>query len=126
MSVEDHLAVAKFQKLVDGCNSKEEVLDLCFKALKKYRPAALEPPKPYPLGVQRSHNMNTYMVRASQSVDMNHLKPYAAAEYEASIKFEISRKLTDEMVRNNLIKFESHTNQQMFQQVFIGSLEVVI
>lgn len=130
MSADDHLAIIRFHGLVDKCRDKKEILDLCEKALKKYRPEVFQTKKYEPYGdLQiRSTHKQTTVLKASQTLDRLYLNvdQQLAASHEIQAKSVICERLGCELVEQKLIKFFAEDNYALDQRIFVGKLEVVV
>lgn len=136
MSVDDHLSIVRFHGLVDKCRDKKEILDLCEKALQKYRPEVFETKKSmltkksvlYGDLQVHSTNKQTNVLKARYAIDRLYLNvdQQIAASHEIRAKSAICQTLSCELIEQKLIKFSVDDNFALDQRIFVGKLEVVV
>jgi hypothetical protein len=136
MTPEDRISVNKFVTLAEKCENKEQILDLCEKAIKKYRPITYQKREDYkqfmnnPLPSQiRNDQRPTYIVKAGMVVDALGAGRMSATEFndrENCIYRDLSRALADEVVRNKLVKITQELRQDRYEHTYNASMEVIV
>lgn len=133
MTPEDRISIIKFTKLVENCDSKEEILDLCVRALKKYRPEEIRNKTmesdflTYMNSgwTNEQKRQDTYLVKAVHSLDMRSFQYVAPSEIERLARKEVAYKLASYLDKNDLIKYETFMDVQLNVKNATGTLEVV-
>ena len=119
---EDHISKLKFQSLVDKCNNKQEILDLCEKALKKYRPLVMSKESPvFTLP-------NTTLLTCRETIGSSRLFQMDVTQnyqLEHMARQTINSKIMYEIEKGNYIKYDNFYDARLDEQVFLGSIKVV-
>ncbi len=122
---EDRISKLRFQSLVDKCNNKQEILDLCEKALKKYRPLVMSKESPvFTLP-------NTTLLTCRETIGSSRLYQIGVVDYKVRQDYErltrqtINSKIMYEIEKGNYIKYDDFYDARLDEQVFLGSIKVV-
>lgn len=131
MTPEDRISIIKFTKLVENCGSKEEILDLCVKALKKYRPEeirnkTMENDFLTFMNSGRVTRTDSYVVKAIHSIDIHTMQYVDPNELEKIARKEIGYKLSSTLNKEGLIKYQIYDHSEINKKDYVGTLEVVM